>query len=77
MVLRLRIEEGTAMIVSDLFEPTQMQLRMAELAKKDRCCGCHHPLSECPYYGDNEDNLTTEEKNRICDRNSGGMNIYE
>ena len=47
------------MIISDLFEPTQMQLRMAELAKKDRCCGCHHPLSECPYYEDNGDNLTT------------------
>ena len=59
------------MIISDLFEPTPTQLRMAELAKKDRCCGCHHPLSECPYYEENDAKFTQQEKARICNELSG------
>ena len=65
------------MIVSDLFEPTPTQLRIAELAKNDTCCGCHNLLSDRPYYENNGDTITNEMKNRISDKNSGGMNIYE
>ena len=55
----------------NLFEPTSFQIRMAELGKNDRCCRCHHPLSECPYYEENDAKFTTQEKARICNELSG------
>lgn len=51
-------------------ELTQSE-RMAELGKKDRCCRCHHPLSECPYFEDNGKGMTEIQKSRICDMNAG------
>lgn len=57
----------------NLFEPTSFQIRMAELGKKDRCCRCHHPLSECPYYEENDAKFTTQEKARICNELSGAI----
>lgn len=57
----------------NLSEPTSFQIRMAELGKKDRCCNCHHPVLECPYYGDNDTRFTTQEKTRICNELSGAL----
>ena len=54
-----------------LVQPSFLQLRMIELGKKDRCCRCHHPLSECPYYEENDAKFTQQEKARICNELSG------
>lgn len=59
------------MIGFNMFEPTPIQIRNAELGDKDRCCRCFHPLSECPYFEDNGEGMTTEQKNRICAENCG------
>ena len=55
----------------NLVQQTWLQIRMSDLGKKDRCCNCHHPLSECPYFEDNGEGMTAQEKSRICDGFSG------